>query len=326
MPPRLLGPDQKPRRVGVELEFAAVSAKDGAQLVQSLFGGHIVEEDPHRFFVHDTRFGTFICELDSQYVHATADDEQWETVTEGARDFLLKFRSDFRRILGDISSYVVPCEVVCPPIELEHLPEVETLVSRLREAGATSTRSSPVFAFGAQLNPEIASETPDYLVSMIRAYLLLSDWLRAVIDMDPTRRITAFADPYPKPYVQKVLAPDYAPDLEALIDDYLAANPTRNRELDLLPLFAHLRPDIIASRLNDPLIKARPTFHYRLPDSRLSEPDWSVLLEWNRWCLVERLAENPELLAAMSKAYKSHLDYPFGGTWAIQASEWLLLS
>lgn len=326
MPPHLLTAEGKPRRVGVELEFAAVSAKDGAQLVQSLFGGDILEEDPHRFHVHDTRFGTFICELDSQYVHAAADDEQWETVSDGARDFLLKFRSDFRRILGDISSYVVPCEVVCPPIELGHLPEVETLVSRLREAGAASTRSSPVFAFGAQLNPEIASEAPDYLVSMLRAYLLLSDWLRAVIDMDPTRQITAFADPYPKPYVQKVLEPDYAPDLTSLIDDYLAANPTRNRELDLLPLFAHLRPDMINSRLNDPLIKARPTFHYRLPDSRLSEPDWSVLLEWNRWCLVERLAGNPELLAAMSKAYRNHLDYPFGGAWAIQASEWLLLS
>lgn len=325
-PPRMLGPEGKPRRVGVELEFAAISAHHGAKLVQSLFGGTIREEDPHRFYVSATQYGEFVCELDSQYVHAAADDEQWETVSEGAKELLIKFRAEFRRLLGDISAYVVPCEIACPPITLEDLPAVETLVAALRDAGASSTRENPLYAFGAQLNPDIASTDASYLTAMLKAYLLLSDWLRAVINMDTTRRITAFADPFPKPYVMQVLDPDYAPDLPTLIDDYLAANPTRNRELDMLPLFSYLDPERVRAAIDNPLIKPRPTFHYRLPDSRLSEPGWGMLLEWNRWCLVEKLAERPELMAEMSKAYCTHYQSVFAGSWAVPASEWLLLS
>lgn len=325
-PPHTLGPEGKTRRVGVELEFAAVSARDGARLVQSLFGGSIVEEDPHRFFVKDTKFGEFVCELDSQYVHSAADEDTFETLTEGAKEFLAKFRTEFRKLLGDISSYIVPCEVVCPPIALDDLPEVETLVAALHDAGASSTRSSPLYAFGAQLNPEIVSTDASYLTSMLKAYLLMSDWLRAVIDVDPTRRIAAFADPFPLTYVSKVVAPDYAPDLPTLIDDYLEANPTRNRELDMLPLFSHLDKKRVLDTVNDPLIKQRPTFHYRLPDSRLGEPGWGILLEWNRWCLVEKLAERPDLIREMGDAYQYHHEWPFSASWGVKASEWLLLS
>lgn len=325
-PPRLTGPEGKSRRVGIELEFAAISARDGAKLVQSLFGGTIREEDPHRFHVTDTAHGEFICELDSQYVHSAADEARFDTVSEGAKELLTKFRAEFRRLLGDISSYVVPCEIACPPIPLEDLPVVENLVSALRNAGAESTRSSPLYAFGAQLNPEIASIDAAYLTAMLKAYLLMSDWLRAVIDMFPTRRIAAFADPFPKPYVMQVVDPDYAPDLATLIDDYLVANPTRNRELDMLPLFAHLDPERVRDTIDSPLIKPRPTFHYRLPDSRLSEPEWGILLEWNRWCLVEKLAERPDLLAAMGEAYRANRESLFAGSWAVPASEWLLLN
>ena len=30
-------------------------------------------------------------------------------------------------------------------------------------------------------------------------------------------------------------------------------------------------------------INGRPTFHYRLPDARLSDPGWSIAPDWNRW-------------------------------------------
>ncbi|WP_049792606.1 amidoligase family protein [Polymorphum gilvum] len=326
-PPRTAGPDGKPRRIGVELEFAAISARDGARLVQALYGGSIAEEDPHRFFVRDTALGAFVCELDSQYVHA-APGENDATAAAGdpAKEFLFRFRAGFRKVLGDLSAYLVPCEIVCPPVSLDRLPEIETLVAALRDAGAESTRSSPLYAFAAQLNPEIASADADYLTAMLKAYLLLSDWLRAAIDLHATRRIAPFADPFPRAYAMKVVAPDYKPDLGTLMDDYLAANPTRNRELDLMPLFAWLDAERVQRAVHDPLIKARPTFHYRLPDSRLGEPDWGILLEWNRWCLVERLAENGALLAAMGEAYRRHHAAGTDGRWAIKASEWLLLS
>ena len=83
----------------------------------------------------------------------------------------------------------------------------------------------------------------EYLLAMMRAYLLLANWLRVEIKVDITRQVLPHANPFPKEYARKVLDLRYQPDLDTFIDDYLADNPTRNRELDLLPLFAHLRPE-----------------------------------------------------------------------------------
>lgn len=318
LPPRLQTDEGMPRRVGVELEFAAVSARDCADLVKDLFGGAIAEIDPNRFKVDDTRFGTFVCELDSQYLHAKTPDGSDDTDT-----MWHQVKRGLQEIAGSVSALVVPCEIVCPPIAITDLPELNGLVSALQDAGAAGTTRNPLYAFGAQLNPEIASAKPDYLTSILKAYLLLSDWLRAVIDVDPTRRLAAYAKPFPDCYVRKVIDPDYWPNRTRLIDDYLTDNATRNRELDLLPLFAHLDSPRVRAAVNDPLIKPRPTFHYRLPDARFGEPGWTVLREWNRWCVVERLAENRTLLTELAAA---HARSSAPKRWAVTASEWLILS
>ena len=112
---------------------------------------------------------------------------------------------------------------------------------------------------------------PDSLRRHLQAYLVLSPWLRASIDVDATRRLLPFVRPFPEAYVRKVLAADYRPDLHGLVADYLAANPTRFRELDLLPLFAYLVPEQYYATPADPLVKPRPAFHYRLPDSRVDD-------------------------------------------------------
>jgi hypothetical protein len=41
---------------------------------------------------------------------------------------------------------------------------------------------------------------------------------------------------YPQVYKRRVLDPDYWPDQPKPTEDYLAANPTPKRALDLLPL------------------------------------------------------------------------------------------
>jgi len=128
---------------------------------------------------------------------------------------------------------VMPCEIVCPPVPVAELPRIEALVRALAKAGASGTQASPLYGFGAQLNVEIAAGGPDWLLAMLRAYALLSDWLRAVMEIDLTRRLTAFADPFPPGYVALIADPAYAPDQAGLIDDYLRHNPTRNRELDM---------------------------------------------------------------------------------------------
>jgi hypothetical protein len=314
-PPHVLNHDGNPRRVGIEIEFGSVSTQVAAQQVQQLFGGDLREDDRHRFQIHNTRFGEFLVELDSQYVHRVADEGD-----AGKR----KLTARLRTVLGDVSELVVPNEIVCPPVEIEHLTELEALTDSLVAIGASGTSASAFYAFGCQLNPEIVDKDVSYILSMLRAYLLMSPWLRAVIELDLTRRIVSFADPFPDEYTRRICDADYAPGMSELIDDYLVFNPTRNRELDMLPLFAWLDEARVAARLDDARIKKRPTFHYRLPDAKIGQPDWSLALEWNRWCVVERLAADTDRLNAMCEAFLSNNTRFLSGNWAVKSTEWLL--
>lgn len=326
MPPRRLKADGSERRVGVELEFGALSAASGADLVRRLFGGTIEQEDPHRFHIRGTRFGTFTSELDTQYAHRSTDEPGPPFADADVLGGVLQtFRYGMRELYGDISSLLVPCEIVCPPVVLSDLPTLDALVDALAAAGAEGTRSSPLYAFGAQLNPEIATADAAWIAAMLKAYLLLSDWLRAVIGLHMTRQLVSFADPFPAAYVRLVVDPGYWPSLATLIRDYIDANPTRNRELDMLPLFAWLEGATVRERVQDKRVKARPTFHYRLPDANIGVPAWGVTLEWNRWCVVERLAERRPVLDAMGTSFIDNSARAVPENWALKASEWLAL-
>ncbi|PWR02620.1 hypothetical protein DKT77_10560 [Meridianimarinicoccus roseus] len=324
-PPQPDNAEGAPRRVGVEVEFAAVTAADGAGIVREAFGGTVREEDAHRFHVEGTELGDFTCELDTQYAH-----RPYGADGGGGEGGMTGFRAEMRKLFGDISSLVMPCEIVCPPIPYTEIPRIDALVQRLNAAGAVGTRASPFYAFGAQLNPEIAGAREDDgdadgITAVLKSYLLLSGWLRGVMGLDLTRRAVAFADPFPKPYVATVLAGDYWPDVAGLIDDYLTHNPTRNRELDLLPLFAHLDEPRLRRVLDDPRIKARPTYHYRLPDANIGASDWSLCLEWNRWIVVERLAADRALLARMGADYLARAGDGRLRDWPLAASHWLIV-
>lgn len=322
-PPREMNYADAPRRVGVELEFAAVTARDAAALVQKMFGGTINEIDQHRFTIQQTELGDFRSELNSQFLHR--NDPRASPGT-GIQVLLTDFQDAFRGVLGDIASVIIPCEIVCPPIVLSDLHRLDSLLDELRRVGAHGTEVSPLYAFGAQLNPDIAEKSAAWIVSVLKAYLLLSDWLRAVISLDLTRRVLAFADPFPPDYVLLVTDRDYQPDMDTLIDDYVLYNPTRSRELDMLPLFAWIDNERVRIAVGDIKINPRPTFHYRLPDARVDRIDWTVTAEWNRWCVAERLAAQPEKLAAMARAYRENRERLIPRDWAIMASEWIAMS
>ena len=92
MPPRQTNHKGGERRVGVELEFASISARACAEIVRQCYGGRIEEEDPHRLFVRDTPFGDFTCELDTQYAH-----RPYGEADKGAEeDAFSSFRADLR--------------------------------------------------------------------------------------------------------------------------------------------------------------------------------------------------------------------------------------
>ncbi|WP_029009506.1 amidoligase family protein [Azospirillum halopraeferens] len=304
MPPRRTAPDGSPRRVGVELEFANLDAPAAARTVRSLYGGTVASENPHRCRVFGTRLGDFAVELDMQAAHKKPDaPPAMPDTLDAALDAVL---DRLRPLWGSIGSLVMPFEIAAPPIPMERLGELDALVHALRAAGAAGTEASPLFAFGLHFNPEVADTGADYVLDHLKAFLLLGPWLRAGIRVDPTRRLSGFVAAFPADYAATVVDPAYRPDLPGLVADYLDANPTRNRELDLFPLFAHLAPEVLFARVSDPHVRARPTFHYRLPNARIGDPRWSLVTEWNRWVVVEELAADRERLDGLGRDYRRH--------------------
>jgi len=320
-PPRLQNYEGKPRRVGIELEFAAVRADRAAARIKALFGGEIHHEDAHRSRVEGTRFGDFVTELDTRYAHRPADEPS--PAPGSLQEFLSRARDTMRELYGEVGSLVIPYEVVCPPVAIDDIVHLDDLLDALRAEGARGTRQNLLHAFGAQLNPDIATDDPGWILSVLKAQVLLSEWLRAVMNLDTSRQLFAFSEPFPDSYAFKILKPDYWPDRDRLISDYLEANPTRNRELDMLPLFAWFDEEKVRDHVPDGLIKKRPTFHYRLPDANISQPDWCLALEWNRWVVIERLADNREALAEMGLAFIENENRIMPEDWAMQCTEWL---
>jgi len=197
----------------------------------------------------------------------------------------------------------------------------------LREGRATGTGHSILHGFGMHLNPEAPDLESRTLRDHLRAFLLMAEWLRLRGGTDLTRRFLPFIAPFPEDYRRLVLAPGYDPGVGRFIDDYLEANPTRNRPLDLLPILAELDEDRVQLAVKEPeLVSPRPAFHYRLPDCRIDEPGWTIAAAWNRWVRLERFAGDREQLEAASAAF---LDKPVGlfgrsgADWARIVERWL---
>ena len=280
-PPRPDRADGERRRVGVEIEFGELPVEAASRAVHRRFGGRLSFDGPHRGFVEGARFGDFAVEIDMRFAHRAASTETERRLRDA--------------VVG-LSSTLVPAEIVCPPIPWDEAHALDDLVGDLRALGAEGTKEGLFWAFGAQLNPEPPSLETPHLIETLRAFVILREWLRAEIDVDTVRRISFFAAPFPDGYCAQILQPDYAPAFPRFADDYLAANASRDRELDVLPLLKHLDCDRVIAALPNEKVNARPTWHYRLPNSEVERSDWSIGLEWDRWVRVERLAARPDLL------------------------------
>jgi hypothetical protein len=301
-PPRKMNARHELRKVGLEIELANLSLDQVLSLIALVVGGTPEADGPTLGRVSDTRLGTFKAEFDwlalkeRRYLRPL---EQLGISPESGTAQLLE--DSVLRVVKEF----VPMEIVTPPIPWTRLDELDALWSTLRAAGGEGTRDSLLYAFGLHLNPELpdleVSTTLDYL----RAFLLLEDWIREVSDIDLARRFSPFIRPFPAAYMERVLDPDYRPDWPTFIEDYVTHNPTRNRSLDLLPLFRAINPQLELSDRVDTwyLVQGRPTFHYRLPNSELTLPGWSPAVDWNRWVEVERLAEAKKLLSTLSEDY-----------------------
>lgn len=297
-PPKAENTEGQERTVGVEIEFGSLGAESAARIVQAAFGGSLVKHNPNSFDVTDTRLGDFTVKLDTRL--AGYDEKKG--------GFLEEVKAELANLFGAAASLVVPFEIEAPPVTLQQLPEIERLLEMLRAEGASGTGASPFFAFGLHLNPETPGLDVRTITAILKAYAMASPWLWRVIDPDATRRLLNFAEPFPEEYLWLLADESYWPEMSQLIDDYLTLNPTRNRDLDMLPLFAFIDEPRVREKLPDEKINPRPTFHYRLPDMQLGDPDWGLATEWNRWVAVERLAADEGRLAAICRAYREDPD------------------
>ena len=306
MPPRINTAEGNERRVGVELEMNGLDIDQIARLSADFLGCTVETSSRYERTLTGDPAGDWLVELDFSLLKKLGREQR---VKDDLGDDLKTSAEELIKWLAD---GLVPHELVSPPLPLSRLHEVDGLIAHLRQAGAKGTGDRLTNAFGMQFNPEVPDTTAKTLCAYLKAFLCLFDWIVQRADIDFTRRLTSYVDPFPAAYVRRLLSADYWPDLPGLIDDYLDANPTRNRALDMLPLFRHLDEERVLKKAPDELIKARPTFHYRLPDCLIDQPDWGLHLAWCDWLEVERLANDPERLEACCAAYRKHLDRGLG--------------
>ncbi len=295
------------RKVGVELEFGGLDLERICEIVQEAVGGKVKRESRYAAIVHDTKVGEIKVKLDTSLfsefklrgmlrgLPITKDKHELTEVIEEA--------------LASEAKRWVPFELAFEPVVFDRIGELDAVTEVLsREAEGTGTG---IFnAFALHFNPELPQVDVATVLCYLRAFLVLYESLKASHEIDMTRRITPFITPFPRDYLKLVLDPTYEPDEAQLISDYLKFNPTRNRALDLLPLFAHMNEKLVRRKLPSEKINARPTLHYRLPNSRVDDREWSISREWQVYLEIENLVNDANDLARRVRAVQDQKTHP----------------
>ncbi|MAR91390.1 MAG: hypothetical protein CML06_11015 [Pseudomonadales bacterium] len=313
LPPVTENHQGEERRVGVELEFAALEPREIIARIQQHFGGEPERHNSFEFTVAGTSLGDFQVELDASYVKAVGAHLE----DSGDLDEEFSVEAVAKELLTKAAEQFVPWELVTPPVPVSRLHEIDRLFASLRDAGAQGTRNSIRYAFGLHLNPELPATDAETILAYFRAYLCLYEWLADQDRIDLTRRITNYIKHFNKDYIQQVVDLRYRPTLSGFMEDYMQANPSRNRSMDLLPMFAHLDEPRVRNRVDDARIKGRPTLHYRLPNCDIDNPRWNLHRPWRNWLKVERLANDRDRLQQFCNEYSRYLKTfdLFGGEW-----------
>jgi len=291
VPPVVDKPDGSSRRVGFELEFSGISLEEAADALKSSLGGEVHSKSAAECRVGVDPLGEFNIELDWDFLKRKAAET---AETEEAAKWVER--------LSEAAALLVPLEVVCPPIPITDLASLHPMVAALREAGAVGTEESPIAAYGVHINSEIPDLNASTLSCYLKAFVLLQWWLVDAHQVNTARKLSPYVDFYSDAYVIQVLS-RRKPDLDELFADYLEHNADRNRALDLLPMLAAVDETRVRQAIDDPRIKARPAFHYRLPNCQIERPDWSLAGPWNTWCVVENVADRPDDLNELSDAF-----------------------
>lgn len=305
IPEDYLNSQGEPRRVGVEIELSGLELDRLTALIQQTVGGRIERTSDYKAYVVDSEVGTVRVEFDAT-LFRELQVRQFLDETE-----LLdpSDRQAVERTLASIAGWLVPYELVFDPLPVARLTDLERIRARIGSQ-AEGTSAFATNAFGLHFNVELPDLEPSTIVRYLRAFLVLYEELKEAHRIDPARALSGFLQPFPREYELMVLDPGYTPDQNRLIDDYLAANPSRSRGLDLLPVLAWLDEARVRAVLPEEKISKRPALHYRLPNSLIDQAGWSLSLEWAIWMKVEHLASNPARLAKLCRYRLKRLQGP----------------
>ena len=321
LPPVIENADGDLRRIGVELELHGLPLESIADIVAEWTGGERRLLTDYEAEVSGDDAGLWRVEFDYEYLKNKARKDEHP---EGIRKVVDDSAEDLLRLGAE---QILPMEVVSPPFPMDRLSQVDSLIGDLRDAGAKGTRSGLIYAFGTHLNPELPALDASTITAYLRAFLCLYPWLRHEADVDLARRLSQFIEPFDDGYVRLVCDVDYQPGMDGLIDDYLRANPTRNRVLDMLPLFAHVDEARVRGVIDDPRIKARPTLHYRMPNCEIDRQGWGIGAIWQDWLQVEHLAADESRLREAARAYTEFLSNTTArllNDWSSEVERWLV--
>jgi hypothetical protein len=300
LPPRILNSQGEKRRVGFELEFGGLDLLEAAKILERMFDGEI-ERDSEFVMRVATDMGEFELKADSTFLKEKRYKKYLSLLGISSLDPLAE---NAESMIAKLAGSLIPFEIVTPPFDIDRLAPVEMIRSELYRHSAKGTRSGLFTAFGMQFNPELPDFESETILNYLRSFFLLYDWLFEESDIPVIRRVTPFINEFPEDYIRLILEPSYNPGLRRLMTDYLEYNPTRNRPLDLLPLFAYLDEALVFSfSVEKQLVKPRPTFHYRLPNSEVDDPHWEIAAEWNKWVEIERLAFDDARLSRMTEDF-----------------------
>ncbi len=303
----------KMRRVGFEIEYSGLTPIETAAIVIKHVGGTLFRKNEYEVKILHSRYGDFSIYLDSVYFRSDQ------------KEYLFKDTGFFKDLAFTLSELVVPYELVTPPIPMNALEDMETIKEEMRKAGALGTDASILYAFGLHINTETFSLQAKDILDVLRSFVLLEDWIKDKSGVDLTRKLSWFIEPFDKEYIELILKPDYAPNNEQFINDYIFYNPTRNRALDLLPLLSFIDPDV-SKKIPPQKLTPRPAFHYRLPNCKIDDPSWSIAQEFNYWSLVESIACDHEKLADLMEEYHTFQESPLWflkELWIERVQKWI---
>jgi len=300
------------RNVGFELEFTGLELDTTIGVVVRALNGHELKRSAAHAEIEVEDLGMFNVELDWNFLKqkAAASNKQGE--------------DEWLELLTQAAALLVPMEVVCPPVSMHNMEKLDGLVAQLREAGAVGTEDSLIAAYGVHINAETPSLELDTIRAYVEAFGLLQWWLVYEHQVDLARRVSPYIDLYPETYLKELFAAEYA-NMDEFTDEYLKHNASRNRALDLLPLLAHLDAPRVQRAVADTKIKARPTFHYRLPNCQIDKSSWSLAQCWNTWWVIEELANQPEELQQLKDKFLAMRRPIFGvsrGDWTQIIHTW----